>query len=299
MSCIRPFATRRRTKISTQQDSTSSSAKFSWLREFIFVVICYTLLTIILTYPVARHLNTRFMGDDGDSFHNVWNMWLIKTSLLELHTSPYYTNYVFHPTGHSMLFQTLNPFNGLVSIPLQYFLRMETIYNLIALFSFVASGTAMYYLAKYLISNRLAAFVSGVIFTFCPYHFAHGLGHLQLMSMQWLPVYILFLIKILDQGRARHAVLAGLSLILISLCCWYYLLYAACLTLILIVARWRRLLQPRRLVHLGLACTVFLVVMSPLLGAMIYAKISDQSISGHDSRICSADLVSFFVPGGL
>ena len=120
------------------------------LREFILIAICYTLLTIILTYPVAWNFNTGFMGDKGDSFQNVWNMWWVKTSVIDMHTSPYQSNYVYHPTGQSMLFQTLTPFNGVISIPLQYLFRMETVYNLIVFFLFVASGVGMYYLARYL-----------------------------------------------------------------------------------------------------------------------------------------------------
>jgi hypothetical protein len=41
---------------------------------------------------------------------------------------------------------------------------------------------------------QLAAFVGGAIFTFSPYHMAHLLGHMQLISLEWIPFYALFVL---------------------------------------------------------------------------------------------------------
>jgi hypothetical protein len=42
---------------------------------------------------------------------------------------------------------------------------------------------------------RLAAFVAGAVFTFSSYRFVHVLGHLDLLSTQWLPFVVLFLLE--------------------------------------------------------------------------------------------------------
>ena len=190
------------------------------IKEFAFVFGGYTLLTLILTYPVIFRLSTHFMCDRGDGFQNVWNMWWIKKTLTELFTHPYHTDYLHHPAGTTLLFQTLNPFNGLISIPLQFIFKMEVVYNLIVLFSFVMSGVGMYFLVRYLTGHSPAAFISGIIYTFCPYHFAHGLGHLQLIAMEWIPFYVLYLLKVYHEGELRNAVLTGVFLILTTLCSW-------------------------------------------------------------------------------
>ena len=266
-------------------------------REFALVIGVYTLMTIALTYPVTWNLTTKFTGNGGDNYQNMWNMYWVKKALLELHTTPYHTTYLYHPIGHSLLFQTLNPFNGLVSIPLQYMFSMKTVYNLMILLSFVASGVGMYYLARYLTKNRFAAFLAGAIFTFCPYHSAHSLGHLQLVAMQWLPVFTLFMIKTLDEGGIRNAILAGFFLILVTLCSWYYLFYSACLTVILILARRRALwANKRRIAEAALAVGVFWVFTGPLIGTMVHSRLTEEHAGGHNPEITSADIASLFVP---
>ena len=47
----------------------------------------------------------------------------------------------------------------------------------------------------------------GFVFGFSPYHFAHLIGHMNLSSLQWIPFYVLLLLKALDKPhRDRHMV---------------------------------------------------------------------------------------------
>ncbi len=273
------------------------------IKEPAWVITAFTILTLILTYPGILNLSTHFMCDGGDGFQNMWNMWWFKTSLLDLHRNPYYTTYLHHPDGVSLLFQTFNPFNGLISIPLQFLFNMETTYNLIVIFSFIMSGISMYLLARYLIKNRLAAFIAGCIYTFCPFHFAHGLGHLQLIAMEWMPLYILYMIKTHREGGWKNGVLAGVFLILTSLCSWYYMIYSGFITLIyliyhLIVNRASIINKNFGRDFLVLSVT-FLVFMAPLLGPMLYTKMTQEFVGEHNPEDWSADLTSFFVPSGI
>ena len=60
------------------------------------------------------------------------------------------------------------------------------------------AGYATYLLVRHLTGMRAAAFVAGLIFAFCPYHFAHLLGQLNLVSLQWIPFYVLALLHAWD-----------------------------------------------------------------------------------------------------
>jgi hypothetical protein len=51
---------------------------------------------------------------------------------------------------------------------------------------------------------QLAAFVGGAIFTFSPYHMAHLLGHMQLISLEWIPFYALFVLFQIDKAAKRQ-----------------------------------------------------------------------------------------------
>ena len=140
------------------------------LKLFSILFFGYAILTIIMTYPVVFRLSSHFMCDGGDGFQNVWNIWWVKTSLTT-GAHPYYTNLLHYPDGITLLFQTLNPFNGLISIPFQFFFNMDMVYNSVVLFSFVMSGVSMYYLVDYLLDRKSPAFVAGIVFTFCPFQF--------------------------------------------------------------------------------------------------------------------------------
>ena len=242
------------------------------------------------------------MYDSGDGFQNVWNMWWMKTSLTK-GTHSHYTNFLHYLDGITLLFQTLNPFNGLISIPLQFFFKMEVVYNLVVLFSFVMSGVSMYYLADYLLGRKSSAFVAGIIFTFCPFHFAHGLGHLQLIAMEWIPLYGLYLLKTRQEDSKRNIVLTALFLVLNSLCSWYYMIYCFVLTIIFVifqaVKHKKEIIDNGFLKRLSMAIFIFNVVMSPILIPMLYVKVTQDFTGEHNPEIWSADLESFFIPSGI
>ena len=79
-------------------------------------------------------------------------------------------------------------------------------------------------------SPFLPAFLAGLIYTLSPFHMAHLLGHMQVMSLEWLPFYVLYLLRALQRSRRREpwlrsALLAGLFLTMAGLCDWYFVLY--------------------------------------------------------------------------
>ena len=62
----------------------------------------------------------------------------------------------------------------------------------------------MYLFTRELTGNGYAAFLAGLIFGFLPYRFAH-LDHLNLLSIQWLPLCLLFLTRYLFLKRRTTA----------------------------------------------------------------------------------------------
>src|SRR6185436_16204288 len=78
---------------------------------------------LVLSHPLALHPASTIL-DDGtlDCFQFTWNFWWVRTALLDLHTNPFFTHYLFYPQGVSLLFHTLSASLGVVSIPLQLML---------------------------------------------------------------------------------------------------------------------------------------------------------------------------------
>ena len=213
----------------------------------------YLMLTLGLTYPLVTQFSRAIPGDGFDGWQNYWNLWWIKTAVLEQHTHPWFTHLLYYPTGVGLLFHTLNAFNGFITLPIQLAFGLLPAYNAAVLFSFTLGGLGAYLLARYILgprSSHLAAFAAGVIFTFSPFHIAHLLGHMQVISLEWIPFYALYLLKTVQCGSeevaprsTRHArrpiwrngLLAAFFLVLVALCDWYYVLYCMILTAVVVV----------------------------------------------------------------
>jgi len=269
------------------------------LGPHIWPILFYLLITLMFTYPGISNFSTHAIGDCFDTFQNVWNIWWMKTALLELHQNPYFTDYLFHPHGITLVFQTMNPFNGILALPLLSVFNLITTYNIILVASFVFTGYFMYLLAYYLTKHRIASLLAGLIFTFCPYHTAHALGHLQLVSMQFIPLFILYLFKSFETQKKRHRNLAALFLILTALCSWYYLFFLLMFTGFYALYRWIRKEDSIRVIIKTLTPVMALtfIALSPIFIGMITAIASQDFTGSHPPQGFSADLTSFFIPG--
>jgi len=278
------------------------------LREHLGVLVGYALLTLLLTYPAVLHLFTHLIGDGGDTNVFVWNLWWIKKALTELHTNPFWTDYIFFPQGVSLVFHDLVPFNGLLGILLHPFVGLVAASNAIVLLSFTLSGYGIYLLIRFLGPDRLSAFIGGIIFAFCPYKFAHLLGHFSLISTEWLPFYALAVLKLTKgtrDGGIGPSLCAAIFLLLIALCSQYYLVYALLFTLLLVCycawtvgprAFWQR--GGRRL---AAALAFFLVGFAPILfmaGSEMLRERYEPVYAGN-ARLYQADLLSFVTPSFL
>ncbi len=189
--------TRTRTTVPGLQQSAIRNPQSAIINHLLPIVI-YSLMTVLLTWPVALKLSSEVPGG-GDAWQNIWNLWWVKESLVNLHTNPYHTNLLYYPDGVSLYLHTLVLTAGLIGIPLQLLgLNLIATYNLILLSSFVLAGYGAYLLCNYLTGNRMASFVGGIVFAFSPYHFAHMFGHMNLVSLQWMPFYVLLLLKAID-----------------------------------------------------------------------------------------------------
>ena len=290
-----------------------SSAYRSRSGRHLGVLALFFGLTVLLTWPLARSFGSAIPGDAFDGWQNYWNLWWVRRSLLELHTHPYFTTALYHPTGVALWFQTINVFNGLASLPVQLAWNLYSAYNAVVLFSFTIAGYGTTLLSLDVLrragarpGRRLwaSSVVAGAVFTFAPFHFAHLLGHMQVFSLQFIPFYVLYLLRSLTirQGISyRDAALAALFLILAGLCDWYAVLYLGLWTaLTLLWLAVRRQLHRAQVGAVALIVLLFLVVTSPLLLPMVRESLHYDFMRPPPGQIAdlSADLLGFIVPSG-
>jgi hypothetical protein len=112
------------------------------------------------------------------------------------------------------------------------------------LLSFILSAFSLYLLAYRLSGNRYAAFIAGLVFTFSPYRDGH-LSQLQLLTMQWMPLTLLYLDRYLGRRRAKDGLLFCAFFVAQCLSSFYYAFYTGLAVglylLYYFVLRWRRI----------------------------------------------------------
>jgi hypothetical protein len=279
-------------------------------REHAAVLGLYLLLTAVLTYPLVLRFATHVPGDGSDDPALVWNLWWVKHAIVDLHSNPLLCDYMFYPLGIDLTFYTLTIINGFASMPLQPLIGLVSTNNLIVLASFVLSAYGAYLLVKYLLpegTHPSAPFLAGLIYAFSSNRFIYAsLGQFNILGTQWIPFYVLFLIKARRNPRSlRFSSLAAVFLLLNGYTEFTYASFLLIFTLIhllywLAAEGWRRnLLFVRNLAVIG---ALFLVGMSPILYRMwrVMAVEGDFLVEGLGfANVFSADLLGFFVPSHL
>jgi hypothetical protein len=287
----------------------------------LMILLGYTLLTLALTYPVPWKLSTEVPGG-GDAWQHIWNLWWVKHALLERHTNPYHTDLLYYPYGVNLYLHTLVLSAGLPGILLQLLgFNLIATYNLILLSSFVLAGYGMYLLCRHLTGNGWASFVGGLVFAFSPYHFAHLFGHMNLASLQWIPFYVLVLLKATEAGvrpvtggRLRplaYAAGAGALLALNAYTDWVYGIFLTLLTGILLV--WKALVPSERralalagmnwregTLRLAAGAGAFVLLMGPvLLPTLAEARQGYAQQPPIETLVYSSDVILAFMPSEL
>lgn len=163
--------------------------------EHIIVIEIYILLTILAFHRLfILGFNEWIIGDFGDAWQSIWNIWWVKNSFLKANLDKiFYVDYQFYPYGSNLIFHSLSlvtsTIGGLIAILLN---NLRATYNILISISFILSGYFMFLLAKYLTKDSLISFLTGFAYTFSPYHVSKAIGYLNLSSIQWIPLFFLF-----------------------------------------------------------------------------------------------------------
>jgi hypothetical protein len=184
----------------------------------------FAFATIILTWPIAFSLG-RPTSTNPDYFSNLWNFWWFKTSVLLEHTSPYWTDYLYFPTGISLARHTLSPLNSLVGALLSFGVNLHAAYNTLLLLHFTLSGWTFFLLARYLTGNTRGALLAGLVYSFCPFHYRY-LSHINVATFEFLPLVVLYSLKVYREGGARNTMLTVLFMAMIAASYNYAVVYA-------------------------------------------------------------------------
>ncbi len=111
-------------------------------------------------------------------------------------------------------------------------------YNVLILGSFLIAGITMYALAYYLARSVWAAVVAGTLYAFSAYHQMISLAYLGEASIQWLPLYVLMLLRIGEGGLWRAAGRFAVALFLLFSFSYYQTYFMVVFTLLYLGIRY-------------------------------------------------------------
>ena len=199
--------------------------------EHISVVFIFSILTMILTLPVILDFANEAAGlACDDSCYMMWRFWWTDFSF-ENDLDPQYSNYIFYPDGINIgIGGSLLPIA--IGFLLVQFLDHVTAWNIIWFLGLVFGGYGCYLLANNFSKNYLSSIIAGIIFTFTTYHMSHSLAHPGLSMIVWLPIFVLFLFKLLEKQSKYYSIVGGIIFFLVSLTHLYYSVFIAMFSII-------------------------------------------------------------------
>jgi hypothetical protein len=185
------------------------------------VLATYTLVAALTSFPLITQFGSHIAGVEGDVWSYLWAMGWARVSVLNLGTNPFHTDYVYYPLGGAtqLLWGTALP--SFTSIPLQLAFGLVPAFNLVYLASSVLTAYGTFLLGKELFRSfdktnaraiSLAAFVSGITFAFGALRLGYGLAFTNLFHTEFIPFYVLYLLKTTRARGWKNAALAGLFL---------------------------------------------------------------------------------------
>ena len=273
-------------------------------REALFAAVAYTLLAIVMTWPLVRGLGRDVAGDLGDP---LLNMWIVSWDAEQLRAigsgdlgraRMFFDANIFHPSPLTLAYSEHLVAQAVQSLPIYLATKNPIlVYNLLLLSTFVLSGLGCFLFVRALTGHTPAAFFAGVLYAFAPYRFSQA-AHLQVLSAQWMPFALYGFRRYFETGRRWPLAGAAAALVLQNLSCGYFMLYFAPIALGYVV--WeiaaRSLWRNRRMwLELSAAAVLVLVVTLPFV--LPYKQLRDSlQLSRDVSEVIrySADVYSYF-----
>jgi len=214
--------------------STSSSSGLIW------PVLFFLVLTVIMTWPLVLDMGRSIVGQYGDNLYFIWLIGWFQRALFVLHQSPLSTSLLNFPEGWNLASTEMSLGMVLTGLPLAMVGGPTLGYNFALLTSFVVSGVTMYLWVARTTRNRWAALLAGTAFAYSPFRMSHYLvGHLNLLGIQWLPLFFMGLQETLE-GPSRRAwrwgLVTAVSLSLIAASSQYLLYMSVVISAFVVLA---------------------------------------------------------------
>jgi hypothetical protein len=288
----------------------------SKIRRDLLVFLFFTVLTLLMTWPLISQIGSVYAGNNEDLWTFQWDNWWTRYALQHGYNL-LFTPVQFYPIGVSLAAHSLSFTNSLLWIPLAALFGDIAAYNLTVLLTFILSGYTMYKLVEYLQGlgigaqgsgpiahprSPIPALIAGIIFAFAPYHFSQSLGHVSLASVQWFPLLALFILKATRETKRRNIVWIGLTTLLITATRLQFLVLGGVIFALFVLVDWLALRREwtrgawtRLIAGAALGLLFSFPIILPAAQLFTQAESPDTLIADEQTW-GQTDLAAYFVP---
>ena len=298
------------------------------IKIYSIIISLFILITLFVTFPVITKMNTSVYGpiygtDYRGAVRHCWWVSYAFDNNLDWRVD----NMVNYPFGDKYDWSIVSPIWQLSGYALSIIFNEHFAFNSIFIMSFILSAITMFLLSFYITRDYKSSFLAGLIYGFCPYHFNKIWEHLGLAIIEWMPLYVLCLLRLRKHGKFKDIIFCAITFSLVVFSDYYYAYFMSVFTLgwmaFLLFYKWRPKLYSlyqrkwsdfrkwlkldyqifKRVIAVGFFTFIFtLPATYSILKTMLFASGTEQAIGEgfvrpfHYLFAQSARLFNYFLP---
>lgn len=178
------------------------------IKKHIYVILIYFILILFFTFPAWLKIGTLVYGfiQDTDNRGALWSFWWERYAYLN-NLDANKVSILAAPFGQESI-REIQPYILKFIFKWSSILTNDIVtYNFWLITSFVLAALFMYLLVFYFTRSYYAAFIAGLIYGFCPYHFNKAWEHYLLAQIQWMPLYILSVFMLYEKISLKNIII--------------------------------------------------------------------------------------------
>jgi hypothetical protein len=179
----------------------------TWARPLAVLAI-FVALTIVHTWPLATDPATLSRNENGDTMLNEWILAWVAHQLPRAPLRLFDAN-IFYPEPNTLAFSEHMFIQSLMGMPLFWLGASPVlVYNLLLMAAFALTGWTMYLVITHWTGDAVAGLAAGSLAAFNSYVFTR-LPHLQALHVEFLPLAVAALHRLLTEPTSRRAIVLG------------------------------------------------------------------------------------------
>lgn len=267
-----------------------------WLNNWVGAVVIMA-ATLLFFWPMAVRIDSYSEG--GDAMFNAWTLARNHNCIMGNGCPDYTNGNIYFPHEDTMLYSETQLSAGLLTLPL-FWINDNPIfaYNVWTIISTFLCGFFVYLLAKYLSrGNEWVSVIAGLVFAFAPFRMA-AIFHLQNLSIFWLPLAILLILKYFDNKKRWYLPALLFVLVMLFYASWYNLVFSVAALVVLLAGYWlfkvvdfKKILVITSIIGLAGLATVPLA-----LEFMRFSKETSAGFNIGDQLLYQSSLIDYVLP---